>query len=271
MSFLTKARAAFSSSAGKAGRLRALAPLAAGLTLTTAAVLFARHRMTELEAGIRREGAPVEIVVASTTIPAGTQFSEQNLAKKAVPAVGTGRRNVPAKDFELLLGASAKVEIAPGEPVLWTDVEEPYEVEKLSMAIPQGRRALSLSADPNALFGGLLHPGDCVDLLCESGEGSAGSWIRNVPVIAVDRHFTGSAPEGETADAATITLSVTPSEGRMIASANRAGRIHWFLRNPDDRTPDPPRPPSAPRPVKIEVWRGGRLQLASHPATGEDQ
>jgi len=226
--------------------------------LTGFALMTAGQRIAAVERGIRRQLDPVDVVVASQPISAGQAFSEANLARKAVPSSGTGPRNVPAKDFGLLVGASAKNPIDPGEPVLWTDVEEPFDSEGFSNHILAGRRAFTIAADASSSFAGLLVPGDRVDLLAHRSDGGNAVWIRDLPVAAVDRIQRPSGdPEG-LRDPATITLMVTPGEGARIAAAAAAGRLHWFLRNPADagaamRTPR--RRASAL--AAVEVWKGG--------------
>jgi pilus assembly protein CpaB len=248
-----------SSSGGWRSKAREILPLLAGILLTAAAVLLARQRITAVERTLRDSAAPVDVVVASVPIPAGSAFSEENLARKAVPGSGTSRRNVPPGDFELLLGARAKTDIAAGEPVLWTDVEEPFEVERFSQTIPLGRRAVTLDVDSASSFAGLLRPGDRVDLLCEGeSEGGGRTWIRNIPVVAVDRNYHGAPPSEEDSAAATVTLSVSPAEGIRLATAARHGRIRWFLRNPDDGIP--PSGAAAVRrgtPGIVEIWHAG--------------
>lgn len=257
--FSWRKRGDSSSSGGWSSKAREGLPLLAGILLAATAVLLARQRIAAVERALRDSAAPVEVVVASVAIPAGSTYSEQNLAKKALPASGTSRRNIPPGEFELLLGARAKTDIAEGEPVLWTDVEEPFEVERFSQTIPIGRRAVTLDADAASSFAGLLRPGDRVDLLCE-GEIDAAprTWIRNVPVIAVDRSYNGSPPAEGFAEAAAVTLSVSPSEGTRLAAAARHGRIRWFLRNPDDKA-SPSGAAAARRdaPGIVEIWHAG--------------
>ena len=174
-----------------------------------------------------------------------------NLSKKTVPASGTGKRNVPAGDFELLLGARAKSPIDPGEPVLWTDVEEPFEADAFSKTVPKGRRALTVSVDMTSSFSGLLQPGDRVDLLAKGPEDKTGAWIRNIPVIAVDRNVNRLARPTDAAETGTVTLMVTPDEGVAIAkriggrqavlvpaeSRRQHRRAHRSRRRPSRRLP----------------------------------
>jgi pilus assembly protein CpaB len=243
--------------------------LLAGLALTLTAIFFARQRITATERDLHRKAAPVDIVVPSVPIPAGSVFTEQNLAKKPVPASGTSSRNVPAREFELLIGARAKGNLAAGEPILWTDVEEPFDPEKFSQIIPAGRRAFTIEATTSSSFAGLLRPGDSVDLLCEGGDGKGTrTWLLAIPVISVDRHFSRAPSKEESRDVSTVTITVTPEEGKLLAMTAREGRIHWFLRNPDESAATfHPRTKQAAE--ITEIWKAGIPELRMPFRTGE--
>ncbi len=232
----------------------------AGLILTLSAVFLARNRIAAVEREIRVKTSPVEIVVPAIPIPAGGVFSEQNLAKKAVPATGTSRRNVPAAEFELLVGARSKANLTAGEPILWSDVEEPYEMDKFSLTVPAGRRALTLETDISSSFAGLIRPGDRVDLLFSRENGKpVQTWIRAVPVISVDRHYNRPPSGEENKEITTVTVSVTPGEGMILAAGARSGHLHWFLRNPEE--PSGSASPSGKKHKEIreniEIWKAG--------------
>lgn len=267
-----KKRESSSSCESRSRKRKDLVLLLAGVVLTLSAVFLARQRITAAEREVQRKVSPVEIVVPSVPIRAGDAFTEQNLAKKPVPATGTGGRNVPASEFELLLGAHAKADLQPGEPILWSDVEEPFDAERFSQTIPMGRLAMTLDASSSSSFSGLIRPGDVVDLLCEGENGRASrTWIRAIPVISVDRHF-GKAPlREESREISTVTVSVTREEGRVLASAGREGRIHWFLRNPADPAKPAPGPasPARPAPAIVEIWKAGVQERdIDHPKDG---
>lgn len=234
-------------------------PLIAGIILTMLAIFAAKQRISTVERDILGKAAPMEIVVAATSISAGVPFSLENLSKKAVPSSGTSRRNVPASDFSLLLGARAKLEISEGEPILWTDVEEPFAADSFSLTIAKGRRAMTVEADRKASFSGLLRPGDHVDLLKE-GKDHRGftPLLSHVPVLAVNRQFLPLSSEKEEDEVDTITVSVTPDEATRLSTAALGGSISWLLRNPDDpdvlqkrkRVLSKSSPP-------VEIWKAG--------------
>ena len=238
------------------GKVRTLFPLVAGLLLCGFALTAAGRRVATVEKDIRRQANPIEVVVASVPIPAGETFSTLNLAKKAVPSSGTGQRNVPASDFELLVGGRAKTAIDPGEPVLWTDVEEPYDTDAFSKTVLPGRRAITLGVDTTSSFAGLLHPGDRVDLLVDRSGANSADWVWDIPVIAVDRDYNRLASPSDKEETYAVTLMVTPGEGRRIAMAS--GKLHWFLRNPADNAVVTPGLPAKPMTSHlVEVWKGG--------------
>jgi Flp pilus assembly protein CpaB len=253
-------RKARSFSSGKwTAKVRTLLPLLSGLLLCVFALAAAGRRVATVEREIRRQADPVEVVVASAPILAGEAFGALNLAKKAVPSSGTGKRNVPAAEFELLVGARSRTAIDPGEPVLWTDVEEPYDTDSFSRTVLPGRRAMTLGVDTTSSFAGLLHAGDRVDLLLERPGAFSAEWVRDIPVIAVDRdHDLLAHPSGKE-EPATVTLMVTPGEGSRIARTS--GKVHWFLRNPGDNAARMHHTRGTPPAHRdVEVWKGGVME-----------
>ncbi len=259
MSSWKRIQAASSFFAGWKNRVPEYVPLIAGVTLTVLAVLIARQRITSAEKNILAKTAPREIVVAAEPVPMGSVFSLANIAKKSVPSVGTSRRNVFAKDFALLLGAKAGVAVSQGEPILWTDVREPFEVETFSRTIPEGHRAVTIDADGKDSFAGLLRTGDHVDLLRQDRNGrDIRPLLSDVPVIAVNRHFLPFTPGENDSEIATITVCVTPKDAVRIAAALRNGKLSWLLRNPDDAGGHATRRTrAAPAHAAVEIWKAG--------------
>lgn len=271
--FFWKRKKENSSSCGSLNRRsRDLFLLFAGLALTLTSIFIARHKIVAAEKEIHRKAAPVDIVVPSVPIQAGDIFSEQNLAKKSVPSSGTSTRNVPATEFELLIGGHSKGNLSPGEPILWTDVEEPLDSEKFSQTIPAGRRAFTFEADISSSFAGLIRPGDFVDLLCEGESGKRTlTWIRAIAVISVNRHFSRIPTKEESMEVSTMTVSVTPEEGSFLATAAREGHIHWFLRNPNESAGSVASylTHSKQPAEKIEIWKAGRQEYLPPFPNGE--
>lgn len=247
-----------SSFAAWAGRIRSVAPLGAGIVLTILAVSVARQRIITLEREIRGRNEPVEIVVASGEIPEGGILSGNNLAKKEVPSEVAGRRNIPAAEFERILGSRVQVGIGPGEPILWSDLVDPSSEDRFSRSIPSGHRAITVESDPLSSFAGFLRPGDRLDILHEPEAGSGfHPLLSDVPVLAVDR-FDRTAPVvEEQREFSTLTLSLLPAESVRIANASRNGRVSYLLRNPDDRSRPLARARRNLTGSRVEIWKAG--------------
>lgn len=257
MRFWKRKEAGSSSFAKWNGRVRAAVPLAAGVVLTIVAVSLARNRIDALEREIRERNQPVEVVVAAEPIPAGGALSASNLAKQAVPASGAGRRNIRAEEFERILGTRVRDEVGPGDPLLWSDLEN-AAASRFSRSIPAGSRAITVDADPRSSFAGLLRPGDRVDILHEREAGAGFRLLLSgVPVLAVDRIDRDTAGSEGPTEASTLTLGLLPAEGARVANASRNGRVVYLLRNPEDRS----RPaPATRRPgtrIRVEIWKAG--------------
>jgi len=127
---------------------------------------------------------------------------------------------------------------------------------------------MTLGVDTTSSFAGLLHPGDRVDLLVDRSGTKPADWVRDIPVIAVDRDQNRLAHPSEKEETATVTLMVTPGEGSRIARAS--GKVHWFLRNPDDNAAVASGPPARPTPSRaVEVWKGG-VWVSPIPASKEN-
>jgi Flp pilus assembly protein CpaB len=259
LSFWKRKKEPACSSGSWKNKVPSFLPLLAGLILTLLAIFAARQRISAVERDIMGKAAPTEIVVATNLIPKGALFSLENLSKRSVPSAGTSRRNIPAPDFELLLGARTKVEISDGEPVLWTDVEEPIDVDKFSLKIAKGRRAITIDADMRASFSGLLRPGDHVDLLRKRKDARGFTpLLFHVPVLAVDSQFLPLSSREDGSGIGTITVAVTPNEAILLSAATQEGEISWLLRNPADHGRQPKgKSMSANASSPVEIWKGG--------------
>lgn len=258
MRFWKRKKEGSSSSAAWTGKIRAAAPLAAGIVLTVLAVSVVRQRIVSLEREIRERNEPVEIVVASEDIPGRGTLSGINLAKKSVPASGAGHRNIPAAEFERILGARVREGVGAGEPILWSDIENPSSEQRFSRSVPRGRRAFTVEADLLSSFAGLLRPGDRVDILHEREAGSGfRPLLSDVPILAVDRSVREVREGEEPAEASTLTLSLLPAESVRLAHASRNGRVSFLLRNPNDRDPFPAPSRGHRNRVRVEIWKAG--------------
>lgn len=147
-----------------------------------------------------------------------------------------------------------------GEVVLASKVSDFGEKVTIVQSITPGARAMSIKVDAVTAVGGLVTPGDFVDVLLTRGDNETlvtDTIMRKVKVLAVDQSSDelNEAPEV----AATVTVEVTPEEGQILALAQRAGSLSLALRTPDTAEGPPidrlrlsdlvPEPAPAPEPV----------------------
>lgn len=144
------------------------------------------------------------------------------------------------------------------------DVSKPAADAALSLVVPAGKRAMSVQASQVFAAGGLILPGDYIDLVwvCCTEPVATKTLLRNVQVAAIAQSIVSSGPvtsapkggnqsspsgEGPVAadagkpvpDAVTMTLLLTPQEAQLVFLAEWAGKFRADLRGPGDQdTPD---------------------------------
>lgn len=149
------------------------------------------------------------------------------------------------------------------------DISKPSTAGALSLVVPTGMRAVSIQASQVLTAGGLLLPGDYVDVVWECCSGGiqwqangkaqttsaivfTRSVVQNVQVAAVAQSIVPSGPVGvatpgaasnnpvaantppQEPNASTITLLVTPEQAGILMMAESTGKLRATLRNPGD-------------------------------------
>ncbi len=270
------AQRAASSAQGRLNRRFLLvAILLAGLS---AALVYARIAATD-DGSSGGGGSSVagdqKVVVARISIQERTTITSEMLELKNVSgnSVATGALTT----VEDAIGKVTKFPIEVNQQVLSTavvDTSRPLSDAQLAFVVPTDKRAFSISASQVLTAGGLLLPGDYVDvvwLCCENGiewQGTAGKTVstsaiifsrpvlQNVQIAAVAQQIVPSGPvssgdpesgtgsdaenpiaadtPSQVPDAATITLLVTPEQAGILLMAEATGTLRVALRNPGD-------------------------------------
>jgi len=207
--------------------------------------------------------ARVDVVVAAQDIPAGTRLTDGML--KIAPV--TPETLLPRAYTEVppLVGYVARYPLAAGEQIAPAKIGlEGADEDALSLIIPTGQRAIAASVTQVSGVGGLLLPGDWVDVIAVFDPAEQGSSSRkhsvtlfqNVEVLAVAQVTQEPLPpaqavneseaEGETAgeqplaqrpedaepqpEASTVTLALTPDQAQLLALAQEEGKVWLSLR-----------------------------------------
>lgn len=210
------------------------------------------------------------VVVAKVPIRQRTTITADMLELKSVST-----SNVVAGAFTNVndaVGKVTKFPIEQNQQVVSSaavDTSNPTGAAALADVVPTGMRAVSIQASQVLTAGGLLLPGDYVDVVWECCSGGiqwqangktqstsaivfTRSVVQNVQVAAVAQSIVPSGPvgvstPGATSDnpvaadtpaqepnASTITLLVTPEQVGILMMAESTGKLRATLRNPGD-------------------------------------
>lgn len=292
--------------------VRRFIPLAFAIVMGLVAVslvqqyLASERRKLELER--QQLGAayrePIDVIVAAKDLTPEAPIEIGDLAMAKVPEQFVQPYAVQAPDE--LIGRVPLAPIAQGEQVLLNKIrkaeEEPMG-NTLADLLPKGTRAVTIATDPLSGVGGLVRPGDQVDVLWTVKLPQIGEQqsqivtlvlFQSVPVLAVGAQLATHrqlSPEEEAALAAqggqhTITLALTPQEASILLFAREQGALQLSLRPltekgeriviaPTDnnalleyvfgRPMQPPPPPAVKEPEQrsIEVYRGLERSVVS--------
>ncbi|MEZ4406755.1 MAG: Flp pilus assembly protein CpaB [Polyangiales bacterium] len=203
-------------------------------------------------------GQPIPVLVAQQDIPLGTALTEQMLGVRRIPQAYVEDRYIRYSDLRRVLGVRLSMGLRANQAVLWSDLATASDARRdLSSLVSTGMRAITVRADISNSFGGLLRPGDRVDVLGTlsrtGGENDRVTipLLQNVLVLATNRDTGGDAQQQQvsgttnttTADITQITLSVSMEEAQLLVyAADRGGAggrhtgLQLMLRNPDDIT-----------------------------------
>jgi pilus assembly protein CpaB len=202
-------------------------------------------------------GETKQVLVAREDIPVATRITDSMVELRAISADAVHPNSFPST--EGVVGNMARYPIAAGEQVLSDRVASSSmalrEGEELPLPyiVAEGKRAVSVSTSALIGAGGLMQPGDYVDVILtaklSNGDQIGRIILQNLEVLALDQEMEKVAPkveggteaqtsaaEGETKpEAVTVTLAVAPVEGEVLTVAeecagNFGGRLALALR-----------------------------------------
>jgi len=195
-----------------------------------------RLHLDRLEARVAG-GTSVRVLMVTADLGAGAAITREAVASRELPEAYRESRHILASELEQVLGAQLAVSTRANETLQWTDLASARPKRRqLSSLIPHGMRAMTLQARGGA-FDALLTPGDRVDVL-RSGPGSSDVVLQDIVVLAVGDDLGG--PQAGTARGtasgrgASVTVSVTLEQSRLLAQAEQLGPLRLVMRNPDD-------------------------------------
>ncbi len=146
---------------------------------------------------------------------------------------------VPSAAKEAYVGGVTREAILANEPIIDAKIVRADEGGYMAVMLNPGMRALAVPVSVDNTAGGVILPGDRVDILVThqtprtTGSGTIDSVqpvLRNIRVLAIDQQV--AAEEGkQSVIGATATLEVSPSDGQVVTLAKASGTLSLMLRS----------------------------------------
>lgn len=215
------------------------------------------------------------VLVARSAIRIGERIKADSFEWKTFPKNAISSRFITKKAkpdaTTSLIGMVANVDIGEGDPIASNRLTQIGEGGVLAALITPGMRAVSIAITPTQTAGGLVQPGDHVDIVVSRdievvsrsdnatrSEPLASVVIENAKVIAIDQNLGG---EGSTPSLGgqAATLELTPAQVDIVQKADRVGDLSLVVRSLADAQGTPNGAPVA-RLTQISRRAGANTQ-----------
>lgn len=175
------------------------------------------------------------------------QYNEQLavLSQKIIEVQETSRRAAE----EAGRAAAQSLQAGGGQPGVGAPGAAPGEAKKSSLAVktPPGKRAVTVSIDSLEAVGGLINPGDFVDVIAQLNLPSTSKKVdrkdsvtamifQKLQILAINTILdpTNMYDEQQQQPSLKITFAVNPQEAGLLSFANKNGKLQLALRGPNE-------------------------------------
>jgi len=181
-----------------------------------------------------------QVVVASANLTLGDELDADDVRIVEWPA-----SSVPASAFHTVdevVGRGVIPPMVQHEPILPDKLASKDAGAGLPPAIPEGKRALSVSVNEVIGVAGYVLPGTRVDVLAtvnpsqNQTDVTSKVILTNVPVLAAGTRIERDGTDNKPISVTVVTLLVDPAESERLTLASTEGKIQLALRNPTDTT-----------------------------------
>ncbi|MCL2449670.1 MAG: Flp pilus assembly protein CpaB [Polyangiaceae bacterium] len=246
--------------------------LLAGVMGIVLLVLYMRRFEQDASGGRR-----IALLVAAAPIERGKPITDAMIGTREVPQAYVDDRAIRATDRPKILGLKATNNVPVAQTIIWTDViAMTDDFRDLSSLVQPGNRAMPIRVTIDDEIT-LIHPGDFVDIINVLNETKESSvLLQRVLVLATGTKTADDrAADKRFERATTLTLSVSLSEGQLLALAMEKGKLTAVIRNPDDQrvseTPPDLLPSSLGDPTRRSALPGRRRVLPTRIEVERDQ
>lgn len=211
----------------------------AGLAVVLTQVWLSGQNQPAPQEAQETEQAFPMVLVADANLPVGTELAGEHVRwiewKDSDPPAGFIRDNVNIA--KTVLGKVVRSGFLAGEPILLAKITAVGKGGVVSVALRPGMRAVTIEVDAVSGLGGLVLPGDRVDVILahqvldedDIMRRVSETVIRDVRVMGIDTRYDGQNREMALGDS--VTLEVTPKQAEKIAITRRMGTYSLSLRS----------------------------------------
>ena len=215
--------------------------LLVALTLAAATGFLTLNYVGSVSRSAAAQAEPQQrILVAAADIPARATIDRSMLRR--VPRGASEIEPDAVIDPSKAIGAVALVSLPAGSTITSSRIGRPQNLG-LGVVLKPGMRAVSIGIDRVKSVGGLIQPGDRVDVIAvppRAGDETpqARTILRGATVLAAGTQMESAAPPPPGApdvqNLTTVTLAVTPVQADVLASADINATLRLALRPPGD-------------------------------------
>lgn len=183
---------------------------------------------------VAAEPSGTQVVIAARDLPTGHIVTRED-----VQVVDWPSRNVPDGVFAQpgeVIGRGVMFTVHRNEPLLGVKLATKEAGGGLPLAIPAGKRAVSVEVDEVIGVAGFVLPGTRVDVLAtvmpntNRSETTTRIILQNVPVLTADQSYQQN-PDEDPKLVTVVTLLVAPGEAEALTLAATEGKIQLALRS----------------------------------------
>ena len=194
-----------------------------------------------------------EVYVPSRELAAGTIITPEHLSRMKLQEQAITEQMVvaDAAGTAFLAGSVARQVLPLGVPVARSAIVQPGDRGFLAAVLPKGKRAITIAISEVAGLGGLVLPGDRVDLIltysiqgdvidAEREIRASETVMKNIRVLALDQRLGAAQSVDKNGKAEvppvarTATLEVTPQQAEMITLGQTLGDLSLILNSVRD-------------------------------------
>ena len=186
------------------------------------------------------------VVVVARDLGARVRLTTDDVALVELPAAGI--HPLAVRSVDEVIGLFTAGPMVSQEQILPHNLTNDVLGGGLAQLVPVGERAISIAISNATAAGGLVSPGDHIDVIAiftEDTGGRDGTAIvaQNVEVLAISQVVLGddvnatreaASSNSPQSVSATVTVAVSLEDAQRISLAESFGDLRVFLRNPDD-------------------------------------